>query len=369
MTKEELIGLQALPLEIKKNKSKLRIKEWIENFGMEKIYISFSGGVGSTALLYLVNEVVREMNLELGKNPKEDFIPALFVNTRNEFPEIVNHVYQMKACNNEKYKKCVRNLSYNDKRLVADQIVIKTPEKKFNEILKETGYLIASKKTSRCISDAQKLKSKYPDTYKTNERYLSLTNTKNQFSVPLMYQKFIDSSIKVSANCCHLLKHTVYAKYEKETGRCYPFTGEQAEESFLRTKSYLSSGCNRYDATHPKSTPLGFWTSSDLLQYILEENIPYAECYGDIVYKNSKVCTTGEKRTGCIICTAGLGRESGMKENRYQRMARKYPKHHKIMLQSLEEGGYGMKPVLDLMNVNYYPEKVFELDELIEMYM
>ena len=42
--------LQALPLELKIEKTKLRIREWYDYYGGE-VYVSFSGGKDSTVLL------------------------------------------------------------------------------------------------------------------------------------------------------------------------------------------------------------------------------------------------------------------------------------------------------------------------------
>ena len=44
MTKDELKILQNYPLELKIEKSKLRIMEFVSQLGEEGVYISFSGG-------------------------------------------------------------------------------------------------------------------------------------------------------------------------------------------------------------------------------------------------------------------------------------------------------------------------------------
>ena len=60
-------------------------------------------------------------------------------------------------------------------------------------------------------------------------------------------------------------------RYEKETGR-KPFIATMAAESNLRKQEYLKKGCNSFDTKRPASTPLGFWTEQDILQYIKENN-------------------------------------------------------------------------------------------------
>lgn len=74
----QLKQFQALPLEIKMAKSKLRIREWYEHFGGQ-VYVSFSGGKDSTALLHLVHS----------EYPN---VPAVFSDTGLEFPEVRDFV-------------------------------------------------------------------------------------------------------------------------------------------------------------------------------------------------------------------------------------------------------------------------------------
>ena len=47
MDKRELMMLQALPLDIKIAKTKLRIREAIDHFGVNGLYIPVSGGLDS----------------------------------------------------------------------------------------------------------------------------------------------------------------------------------------------------------------------------------------------------------------------------------------------------------------------------------
>ena len=75
MTKNELKILQALPLELKIEKSKIRITEFVQYFGEENVYISFSGGKDSTALLHLIRSLYPN-------------IKAVYCDTGLEYPEI-----------------------------------------------------------------------------------------------------------------------------------------------------------------------------------------------------------------------------------------------------------------------------------------
>lgn len=119
-TREELQQLQALPLEVKITKTKQRLKEWIDEFGVDGVYVSFSGGKDSTVLLHIVRQMY------------PDVVKAVFVNTGLEFPEIV------------KFIKTFNNVD-----------VIK-PKTSYVEVIKKYGYPIISKEVSECVSGARK---------------------------------------------------------------------------------------------------------------------------------------------------------------------------------------------------------------------
>lgn len=74
-SKDELKILQALPLDIKIAKTQQRIREWVNRFGVDGVYVSFSGGKDSTVLLHIVREICPD-------------VEAVFVNTGLEYPEI-----------------------------------------------------------------------------------------------------------------------------------------------------------------------------------------------------------------------------------------------------------------------------------------
>ena len=70
----ELRQMQSLPLDIKVKMTQRRIMDWYNYWGGE-VYVSFSGGKDSTVLLHIARELFPD-------------IPAVFVNTGLEYPEI-----------------------------------------------------------------------------------------------------------------------------------------------------------------------------------------------------------------------------------------------------------------------------------------
>ena len=99
-------------------KTKQRITEWVNEYGVEGVYVAFSGGKDSTVLLHIVRSLYPS-------------IEGVFANTGNEFPEIVQFVRKQENI------KWVR------------------PRKSFAKVLKEEGYPVISKKQSRMIHDSQ----------------------------------------------------------------------------------------------------------------------------------------------------------------------------------------------------------------------
>ena len=316
MNINELRTMQNYPLELKIMKTKLRIQEWINEYGAEGVYVAFSGGKDSTVLLHIVREMYPN-------------VEGVFANTGNEFPEIVQFVRKQE---NIKWVK---------------------PRKSFAKVIKEEGYPVISKKTSRMIKDCQNPTEKNA---KSRKLYLSdyaldkegnITNIKNNsFKIAYKHRYLINAPFKISNKCCDYLKKYPMADYEKLTGK-KAIIGTQAEESKMRESAYLQTGCNNFKGR--KSNPLGFWRSQDILEYIYKYNIEIASIYGEVkIDKDGKYYTTGERRTGCCMCLFGCGLWKTDEENRVLRLEKTHPKLHNHMINNL-----GFKEVLEYMNIKY----------------
>ncbi|MGL5328822.1 MAG: phosphoadenosine phosphosulfate reductase family protein, partial [Peptostreptococcaceae bacterium] len=133
MTRQELIMLQALPLEVKILKTKQRIREFISYFGVDGVYISFSGGKDSTVLLDIVRQEYPQ-------------VEAVFSNTGLEYPEIVQFARSF------------------------ENVTMVRPKKTFKQVIQEHGYPIISKKTSRMLRDLQ---NAHDGNAKSRKLYLS----------------------------------------------------------------------------------------------------------------------------------------------------------------------------------------------------
>lgn len=118
-TLHDLQMLQSLPLEVKVAKTKLRIKEWIDRYGEDGVYISFSGGKDSTVLLHIARQMYPNLK-------------AVFVNTGLEYPEIVQFVKTF------------------------DNVDWIRPKMNFREVIIKYGYPFISKEVSECVQGARK---------------------------------------------------------------------------------------------------------------------------------------------------------------------------------------------------------------------
>ena len=118
-TIEELRNLQALPLHLKVEKTKARIREWVNFFGVDGVYVSFSGGKDSTVLLTICRELYPD-------------IKAVYCDTGLEYPEIREFV---KTWDN------------------VDWI---RPKMTFREVCDKYEYPFISKEVSECVSKARK---------------------------------------------------------------------------------------------------------------------------------------------------------------------------------------------------------------------
>lgn len=351
----DLAEMQSLPLECKILMTKERIRQWYEHWEGQ-VYLSFSGGKDSTVLKHIVDSMY-------------DDVPALFVNTGLEYPEIQGFV------------KLIKSGKYD---CFNTDVEIVRPEMRFDEIIKKYGYPVISKEVSQKVHDANTAKrNNYADSYairQFNGTYLMKNGKKSQYNVA-KWKFLLDADFNISHMCCKVMKKTPAKKYTKETGR-KPIIATMASESRLRYQKWLQNGCNAFEKEYPSSQPLSFWTEQDILHYIKKYNVPYCSVYGEIVVddkleeciegqihlidylgcheESDRLKTTGCNRTGCIFCMFGCHLEK--EPNRFQRLKETHPRQYEYCIGGGEmvggiwqpnKEGLGLGKVLDYINVKY----------------
>lgn len=272
-TKGDLKQMQSLSLTAKILMTKRRIREWYDAFDGD-VYVSFSGGKDSTVLKHIVDSMYSD-------------VPAVFVNTGLEYPEIQQFVRDVKAGKWDCFN---------------TDVEILRPEMRFDEVIKKYGYPVISKEVSNTVSGARKnirdgkyslrLRQlgvqcdEYGGLYNSGKHDYEKTVTRSKFTQN-KWRFLLDSDFEVSEKCCYHTKKAPSKKYEKETGR-KPLIATMACESMTREAAWMKKGCNAFDAPRPTSQPMSFWTEQDVLHYIKKYDVPYCAVIGQAV---SSVCS------------------------------------------------------------------------------
>lgn len=298
---EELRYKQSLPLDQKVEMSQCVIEQWWGRWE-GKVYVSFSGGKDSTVLLHLVRSLFPN-------------IPAVFSDTGLEYPELKDYV------------KSVSNIE------------IIRPKISYRQVIEKYGYPVVSKEQAKYIYELKRTKSE-------KLRDIRLNGNKwGQGKISKKWRFLLDAPFEVSHKCCDVLKKAPFYKYEKSTGN-RPYLGIVAEESRMRTETYLRFGCNAFETKRPISTPIAFWTTQDILKYIQEFNLFIPSVYGEIIREDGKLINTGVRQTGCIWCLYGTHLEKP--RNKIQMLKDTHPKIWKYCMEDLN-----FKEIMEYIGVPY----------------
>lgn len=335
-TSDELKILQELPLELKIKRTQQRIREFVDHFGVDGVYVSFSGGKDSTALLHIVRQLYPDTR-------------GVFSDTGLEYPEI------------REFVKTFKNIDW-----------IK-PKLRFKEVVKKYGYPFISKEVSKDVHYARThrrlVEEKGIGTEEENAHYqklFSLGKYENSMFGNKRWSFLYDAPFECGDGCCKAMKKRPFAQYHKETGRV-PITAQMACESLLRKQNWIRHGCNIFDGNAQKSNPLSFWTDQDVLMYLYKNKIPIASVYGEIIRKKEwddqldiydlgvegaecgELITTGVNRTGCMFCAYGAHCEKPG-QGRFELMKKTHPKQYEYIMRPEEEDGMNYREIIDWIN-------------------
>ena len=118
--------MQSLPLSSKIRMTQYRINQWVEAYGEDGVYVSFSGGKDSTVLLDIVTRVCGYKN-----------IPAVFVDVPTQYPELKQFARQF--CQEREI-----------------ELVELRPKISFMDVCKKYGFPLISKEISDRVEGARK---------------------------------------------------------------------------------------------------------------------------------------------------------------------------------------------------------------------
>lgn len=299
--KKELLKMT---LDEKIQKTKELILEWFWQYD-GKVCVAYSGGKDSTVLLHITRSLKRCAN-----------VPAVFVDTGLEYPEIREHVKN------------------------TENVIWVKPKLTFKQVLEKYGYPIISKEQSSYIYEVRHSKSKKLKDIRLNGRLLPNGKRGTMSKISNKWKPLIDSDFEISNKCCDVMKKAPSAKFYKQSG-LKPIIGTMAVESKLRWEHFIKGNCNAFSDKHPESKPMSFWTEQDVLEYIERYNLEIPSVYGRIEKdENGTRRLTGCQRTGCMFCMYGLHLEKS--PNRFERMKDTHPKQYEYCMNKL-----GLKHVIE----------------------
>ena len=248
---------------------------WVDSWGVDGVYIAFSGGKDSTVLMHIARQLYPG-------------IKGVFNNTGLELPEITSFVKSF------------------------DNIDTLRPKMPFHKVIENYGWPVISKEQAQFISEWRRTKSDKLRDLRWNGR----SNGRSKISECWKHVA-TDAPFKISHKCCDILKKNPAKKYEKKTGRKV-MLGVMGSESQLRSQRHI---CNIYDAKRPVSKPLLKWTEKDIWAYIKHYDVPYSKAYDQ-----------GWERTGCLFCMYGIHKDS---PNRFQIVKKTDPKLYDYCINKL----------------------------------
>ena len=130
-TIDELHQWQALPLSVKIRMTKERIRNWINEFGQDGVYVSFSGGKDSTVLLDIVRQDYPDTK-------------AVFVDVPTQYPELKQFV------------------------MIFENVDIVKPKISFAQVCETYGFPLISKEVSEKAMYTRKYLKKYLEQNRTD---------------------------------------------------------------------------------------------------------------------------------------------------------------------------------------------------------
>ena len=283
MTLQTLQERQAWTLTQKIDHSLGVIDQFASHFD-GKVYVSFSGGKDSVAMLSLVEVII----------PK---VKSVFVMTGCESPSVCRFIREQQQ--------------HHDIEIIR-------PQKTLKQVFAEYGFPLISKQVSHDIEAVRR------NPYCESSRKMLWLG--NPYHIEERWMYLLNEPYKVSNRCCFWLKHQPAKAYERRTGR-HPYIGLLASESRQRTLGYVQQGgCNfmkESGKNRPRSLPIAIWKDEDVWAYIRDRHLSLPDIYDK-----------GAERTGCMGCGFGVHNQP----DRFDLMRKLWPKWYDLIM-SYENNG------------------------------
>lgn len=244
--KQNITSMMNWDHERKVDHSISKVNEFIDVLGLDKVYVSTSGGKDSACLSRLCKSI-------------DPTIKHVMFNTGLEYAATI-------------------------KLAESQGAEIVPPKTSWVKFCEYHGYPVGSKQVSRRIHDAN-----------NTPIGCVITMFSHNYGLPNKWLHFLDSNLvdfPISNLCCDEFK-----KRPAKALKLNPIIGTRIDESENRRAAWKKSGCNSYSLNykHGVSKPISLWSSKDIEQFIIDEDIQLSEIYTQY----------NEKRTGCVNCPYG----------------------------------------------------------------
>ena len=277
MTIKELTERQAWTLPQKIDHSLGVIDQFASHFNGQ-VYVSFSGGKDSVAMLSLVEIIIPN-------------VKSVFVMTGCESPSVCRFIREQQQ--------------HHDIEIIR-------PQKTLKQVFAEYGFPLISKQVSHDIEAVRR------NPYCESSRKMLWLG--NPYHIDERWMYILNEPYQVSNRCCFWLKHQPAKAYERRTGR-HPYIGLLASESRQRTLGYVQQGgCNfmkESGKNRPRSLPIAIWKDEDVWAYIRDRHLTLPDIYDK-----------GAERTGCMGCGFGVHNQP----DRFDLMRKLWPKWYDLVM-------------------------------------
>lgn len=234
-----------------------KIKQIIGKYGVDKFYVSYSGGKDSTVMSHLIDLAI----------PGNE-IPRVFADTGIEMNLI---------------REFVRKKAESDKRIE----MIK-PSVSIRKMLETDGYPFKSKEHSYYLDMYQR----NGIDNKTVQRYLNPDESRKRFGCPtnLRFQFSPEYKLKVSDKCCFRMKEEPIKNWEREHGKSIAIVGIRQQEGGRRNRATcLAFDKDKLKQFHPLAVVSEAWEEWFITKFQVKLCSLYYPPYN-------------LKRTGCKGC-------------------------------------------------------------------
>lgn len=355
ITKKELYEMWKRPVERQYNISITKMLECINETNGD-ITLCFSGGKDSALMADMYCELISRTAY------KNMPVKLAFANTTNETSANLKYIKDFIKYLETKYNLKIdfdevrppNKLTWA--RFILDNgipLISKQQAKAIRHVrndMENTGcdyetVIKLSKPNIRCVEELKDIGFSDTGVLALTGYRTSKADFGKAFMLAKKWMPMLLCEIYLTERCCARIKEAALNSLPNVN----MMTGEQAQESKMRTENYLKTGCNiRLANGEYKSKPFGAMTKDGILFALDYRKTPICSDYGEIVKDENGYRCTKAQRTGCALCGFGCQYDT----ERFVRLQETEPAKVNFAFKPKSQGGAGFKEAIEFMNEN-----------------